>query len=250
LREGGFNSPRPLHQEKKPMNFGFYGHSAACWAEFPIYGKTSFIDKIIDHYDAKLVNKGVPQGSEERILYDLKKTKKIDLAVIFHSQASKIFIPRTSRDLDLNDVDRKKIFYLWKSNPNESDLLAIKNDYFAYGHFKETFEDINIFMDTVYLYKKYLYDPDLILNRFYGSLIQIDQYLLTKNIPAIHIYKSQKMPTWFKFTSGITAEGIEKICEDYYEIGLPNNINELGQEKIYQCFVNIIDHYINPNNEI
>lgn len=214
------------------MRIGFYGHSAVSWAGFPSNGVNSFIDKIIEKYDATLVNCGVPQGSEERILFELKKTKNLDFAIIFHSSPSYIFLPRCARDVAINDSGIRKAARLWDQNPTQQAVEAVKKDYFSYGKIKEVFGDIETFVSTMSLYDEYLYHPDLQMNRFIGTLVQIDQYLAAKSIPAIHVYMKNKLPNWFSFTTGIIADDVQKLTEIHYDSSLPNNVSAHGQVMI------------------
>ena len=65
-------------------------------------------------------------------------------------------------------------------------------------------------------YYDFFTTPEVNKNRFYGALIQIDQYCTHKKIPVIHCPKSPThIPSWFKFTSGIVD----------YELGLSQNDN-------------------------
>ena len=229
------------------MNIGFYGHSASCWADFPIYGKISFIDIIVEHFNANLVNKGVPQGSEERILFELKKTKDLDLAIIFHSQPKFLFLPGCHRDITTREL-QDKAAYLWRNiGENASELARAKNDYFSYGGIKEKFVNIENFLQTIHVYKEHLYHPDLAMNRFTGALIQIDQYVTKMNIPCIHIPTKNKIPTWFEFSSGIVAKEVEELCQNYYEIGLPNNITSTGQKVIADKLIEEINTLLKTN---
>ena len=87
------------------MNIGFYGHSAASWYGDP----NSFIDQVQKKLNSNIVNVGVPQGSEERVLFDLKKTKKIDVAVIFHQCGPRyMFLPNCNRDITMDTVPENK----------------------------------------------------------------------------------------------------------------------------------------------
>lgn len=215
------------------MNIGFYGHSSACWANFPIYDEVSFIDNVVKHYNATLVNQGVPQGSQERILFELKKTKKLDVAVIFHSSPRFIFVPKCSRDVDITDVGDRKAFYLWRDKgQDEHELVSVKEDYFNYGGIKETFEDAERFVNTFGLYHEYLYHPDLQMNRFYGALAQVDQYITHHKIPTIHVCNNKHIPAWFKFSNGIIATDVDDSCKAHYKPGYPNNISLEGQKVI------------------
>lgn len=211
------------------MKIGFYGHSSVCWAGYPIDGVSSFIDLILEKYEAKLVNYGVPQGSEERILFELKKTKDIDLAIIFHSTAGYLFLPKCSRDILVNDAGIRKALQLWNPQSNQEYVDATTQKYFTYGKIKEVFGDIETFVSTMALHHKYLYHPDLQMNRFIGSLIQIDQYLAAKKIPTIHVYWDKILPSWFSFTHGILAPEIADLTNEYAASGYPNNISPEGQ---------------------
>lgn len=224
------------------MNIGFYGHSTSCWADFPIYNQNSFIDKVIEHYSANLVSKGVPQGSEERILFELKKTKLLDLAIVFHSIPKFVYMPTCNRDVAITDIDRFKAFYLWRETDNNSTELAkAKEEYFSYGGIRESFEDIETFLQTFSLYKEYLYHPDLQSNRYYGAMIQIDQYLQAKQIPVLHVALEKRVPSWFNFTSGKNCPHIQEIADEHYEIGLPNNVSAGGQQIVADALVAEID---------
>lgn len=227
------------------MKIGFYGHSTSCWAEFPIYNQNSFIDKVIENYNATLVNKGVPQGSEERILFDLKKTKNLDIAIVFHSIPKFVYLPTCSRDVAITDIDRFKAFYLWReSNSNSTELAKAKQEYFSYGGIKESFEDIETFLQTFSLYKEYLYHPDLQLNRYHGAMLQIDQYLLAKRIPVLHVALEKRVPSWFTFSSGKNCPHIQELADKHYEIGLPNNVSAEGQQVVANMLIKEIDELV------
>ncbi len=211
---------------------GFYGHSASCWANAPMHDQISFIDMIIERGGYFLANKGVPQGSQERILFELKKTKNLDIAVIFHSIPQYVFLPTAKRDVDINDIDRRKCTYLWKEQQDRDEMQSMRDEYFSYGGIKEAFSDIESFIATFASYREYLHHPDLQMNRFNGALVQIDQYLAHMKIPSIHIYSTRHIPSWFNFTSGIPRPDINDLCMSHYKLGYPNNINAEGQSVI------------------
>jgi len=146
--------------------------------------------------------------SEERILYFLKKTPlKIDVAIIFHGLVDYIFCPGIDRDLSPNlDTDfwTTGLLDRFKFRKN---ILQDKSTTELVELDKEQFK-------TAYLnYKEFFYTRDLHVNRYYGALIQIDQYLTAKKIPAIHclLDNSQAMPSWFNFTSGIVDKEIASM---------------------------------------
>ena len=217
------------------MNFGFYGDSKACWAKNPIHGTISFIDKICKHFKSNLVNVGVPQGSEERALTELKSTKKVDVAFIFHSRSSRFYIPQANRDIDIRDFNSffadTKAKYIWENQKK------IQDEFFDYGGIKEKFVSLEDFINTLSLYKKYLHDPDVHQNRWYGALIQIDQFLTSKKIPAIHVIRKDLLPPWFKFNSGIVSYSIDELFDEHHKIGLPNNVSIEGQDIIANALI-------------
>lgn len=89
------------------MNLGIFGHSIAKWDN---KDPQSYVGKLRSHFDANLVNIGVNMCSEERILFQLKKIKKIDVAIIFHCDPMNCFIPAWYRDattLDRELLEKK-----------------------------------------------------------------------------------------------------------------------------------------------
>lgn len=184
------------------MKIGFYGHSNCAYRS-----DDSLVDLLARHFNSEITNTGVRQGSEERILFELKKTKELDLAIIFHSEPQYLFLPDCDRDYGLNNLRELRVEYIFEHWNNQ----------FSQEHHSKMlskFKDAGTFYDVISKYKEYLYHPDLQLNRFYGSLIQIDQYLTAKNIPAIHIVNNS-IPQWFKFTSGIIDQTINLIIKQH-----------------------------------
>ena len=190
------------------MKIGFYGHSNCAYLS-----EESFLDIVAGKLNAQIVNTGVRQGSEERILYELKKTKKIDLAIIFHSYPNYLFLPGCDRDFDLKSILRRHAENVWES----FEISQIKTGWdFHLKHHKkfiEKFKDLENFVSILSSYKDYLYDPDLQLNRFYGSVIQINQYLKTKDITAIHIVEENYFPQWIEM-HGLVDSSVLKIIDE------------------------------------
>ena len=179
-------------------NFGYYGHSNCAYRS-----PDSLVDIVANNFSAEIINIGVRQGSEERILYELKKTKNLDLAIIFHCPPSFLFLPNSDRDIGIISTSQSKAEYMFN-----------KWNQFAKLHHKkfiEKFGSADEFWAAVQTYKNYFYDPDLQLNRYYGALIQIDSYLTARQIPCIHIVDT--VPNWFKFTSGIVDYSINDIIK-------------------------------------
>lgn len=84
------------------MKIGIFAHSIArCKSN----DSTSWVDKIAKHYDANVQNYTTTMCSEERILFNLKKAKDLDLAIIFHAKPRYMFIPAWHRDVDTLDQD-------------------------------------------------------------------------------------------------------------------------------------------------
>ena len=220
------------------MNIGFYGHSAASWAG-ELDGVRSYIDTVLEHYNADLVNLGVPQGSEERILFDLKKTKNLDVAVIFHSFPKYLYMPKCKRDIDINRIKQARFDYLWDNDEIDRHL----DNFFTYGGIKESFgNDKKLFIETMSNYKEFLHHKDLAENRFAGALVQIDQYLAFKKIPVVHACARNTMPPWFKFTSGFNAVGLVDLLDTIHQQGVfPNNISASGQVTMHSVIIKLID---------
>ena len=191
------------------MNIQIYGHSICRRAGKPLLNEETFsfpesptfVDMLFEKHslDERCLHQA-DCSSEERILYFLKKTPlKIDVAIIFHGIPNYIFCPGLDRDLSPNVeedfwatglMDRFKLRQNILNDKSATELIELdKQD------FKQAYES----------YTKYFYTNDLAMNRYYGALIQIDQYLTSKKIPAIHCMLNHNLavPSWFKFSSGI-----------------------------------------------
>ena len=182
---------------------GFYGHSNCAYRS-----EDSLVDLLAKKIGYSVINTGVRQGSEERILFELKKSKNLDLAIIFHSEAQYIFIPDADRDISIKQITRTKSNYIFSDHLNLFHQLHHKK-------FVELFKTSEEFESAVTYLKTYFYHPDLQLNRFYGSLTQIDQYLLSKSIPALHIISPNTIPNWFTFKSGLVDTDIMNTVPKY-----------------------------------
>jgi len=290
------------------MNIGIYGNSIAVWKNKQDF---SYITKLQNHYQANIVNSGSVCASEERILFELKKTKNLDIAIIFHSDPFFIFIPGWWRDV--NTLDQKtllKKFELIESLQIEElskipELLEITNDsavmvdvpndsnhVAGFLKFMQTVPDgslynlVNSFirpsggdlfnhetreewcqggdealknilgrysnkkvhselLDALILFKKYMYHYDLQQNRYYGALIQIDQYCFAKNIKVIHcLGKPSWYPNWFKFSSGLIDRELGLLQKSqYYDrySKSDNGVNEEGNSIMFNRIVELID---------
>lgn len=180
------------------MNLGYYGHSS-CRSKNP----NSHVDILADKLQAHIVNIGVSHGSEERILCDLKKTKKLDFAIIFHSYPWLAYLLDVDRDFDLRkDLEQKTEYMFSKHYRDLENAEDIDRD--KHPRFYKKYNDAKTFQDIITNYKKHFYDFDLFKYRFEGTLISIDNYLQFKKIPCLHIVDAEEnfVPNWYKIKSG------------------------------------------------
>ena len=209
---------------------GFYGNSDCAYR-----GPNSYIDLFAEKHGLEIVNTGVRQGSEERILYELKKTKP-DLAIIFHCEAQFLFLPGCDRDIGINNVAEHRGEYLFKDWSQEH--TKDHNEKFI-----KRFETPENFSKATQTYRKYFYTPDLQMNRFYGALVQIDGYCVTKNIPVIHVWH-KSIPSWFKFTSGMVNMDILDIFKQYKvpsNVFNVNGITDEGNVKVCERLTELVE---------
>jgi hypothetical protein len=282
------------------MDIGIFGHSIALWDKDkdPSW---HFITRLQNHLSANMVNSGSNMCSEERILFQLKKLKKLDLAIIFHADPMNCFVPSWHRDLHtLGKTELERKFNLIKGSSvneimqntylngffttwakmaelpeDEQTLLSLINkienldnplvaatlrELASTNNLKlgveakydttenlikllQPYIDDNKFykelIDALTLHKKYLYHPDLQQNRYYGALIQIDQYLSYKQIPVVHcLGKDYWYPSWFKFTSGV----IDKELDTFQTETSPERSLEFpaGHDIVFEKLLDLI----------
>lgn len=224
------------------MNIGFYGDSSSSW-----YGNNkSFINQIETKLNCKIVNWGVPQGSEERVLFDLKKTKKIDIAIIFHSSSPRyVFLPKCNRDVAINVVPENKSKILWSEDDDESNISyeGFEKEFFGYGKIKEVFGDTNNFIECMHYYRQYLTDEhhQLICNRYESAKFMIDAWCSVKCPKVIHIDSGTYQMPWFNFKSGISAPEIVEIIKNNRDKN-PNMISDEGNILIANKLLDIMQH--------
>lgn len=217
------------------MNLGIYGASITAWKPEDDF---SFTSRLRDYYNAKLVHVGQAMASEERILDNIKKTKKLDLALIFHSRPKYIYVPSWHRDISTirKDELEKKI---------ELDITKkiLNRPTFNEDHLEEDlmieqkFENRDEWIQALILYHKYMHNPDVHRNRYYGALIQIDQYLNYKKIPAVHVVgENTELPNWFKFTSGVIVETASHIIKGHTvdRTLSANGVDSEGNKKVFE----------------
>lgn len=213
------------------MNLGFYGHSYAR-SVYP------FTKILADKINAKIVNYGTIQGSEERILRDIKRSKNLDIAIIFHSYPVYVYLPHSDRDFNVQNSIENRSDYLWK---NRSHLEQIDSNWdreiLKHPKFYQSFKTKDNFQSAMKVFKEHFYDYDLFNSRFIGALIQIDRYLQFKGIAAVHVVDQKKnyIPNWFHFESGIVDFD---ICNRWLINTDPSSVS-------YEDNLSIADHLYN-----
>jgi hypothetical protein len=205
----------------KKLKIGFFGHST-CSNSKP----GTFIHQVMKHFDAILVNTGLGQASEERLLIEIKKHRNLDIAVIFHSRPASLFLPRCSRDIDIR----------------ADEVKAYRGIYGNIPHVFKTEED---FVACINYYRRYLYDSNLHINRFQGALSLIDNYCTNRVPVTIHVLdtKYKYLMPWFTgFNSGVRSTDIEDIVYTYrskdYED--PNGMTAEGNNKVAEVLIDLI----------
>jgi hypothetical protein len=207
------------------MNLYIIGHSS-CRRQKPGQ-QPHFIDMLFEKYN--LVDECLHQVaniSEERILYFLKKTPKMDVAIIFHGRPSSVFVPTIDRDFNLDNMgetwinSKNTIAYY----PNRDQSLFTSGQTPPYqlvtqGEIRKAYD----------AHEKYFFTRDLQRNRFLGSLLQIDQYLTSKKIPVIHCPFKNTIPSWFNFSSGIVDYELANLQD--YTIRETDMWNHISPEK-------------------
>ena len=286
------------------MNIGIYGNSILVDNRKQEF---SFITRLKRHYTNHTFNNfGCSHSSEERMLFEIKKTKQLDLAIIFHANPSYMFIPGWNRDVDTfdkdvleqkirEDFDKQVILYLiseyglkaniaenaawkeqairfWKKLPNGA-VLALLEDFSQvasnvvneWGDVSSSKDELTILKNFVkqhstpedssfYLEllecllqnKKYMFHPDLQRSRYTSALIQIDQYLTSKKIPAIHcLGPTHWYPAWFNFSSGKVTSKFTFIRQNFFSeyAESDNGITPEGNEQIFNELLTLIDHF-------
>jgi len=215
------------------MNIGFYGHSNCAYCS-----EDSFLDIVAKHYNGTIINTGVKQGSEERVLFELKKSKNLDIAVIFHCLPKFLFLPGCDRDINVHDIERKRADQLFSDDHLDQEFNQENSP-----KFKKLFNDNVTFFNAVNTFKDYFYHPDLMMNRYYGALIQINQYLKNKDITVVHVIDSKyPLPSWFKFTTGTVNYTVMDIVKSHKATNpfFVNCISKEGNQQVAKELINII----------
>jgi hypothetical protein len=213
---------------------GLYGHSI-CTNDSTTKG--SYQQMLVKRFPTlEIVNIGSGNCSEERIFYELKKTKNLDIAVIFHSRPGAIFIPNANRDMYVTPRGLKSSTdYQW-------------NHLIRSNGIRKVFPDLKTFYDTFDFYMSYLSTPDLEKNRFESALLAIDSYCLSDKIKlVIHVPCLKYIPNWFSFRSGVVNEDLIELSLQQDNSNNPNCLNDGINERIAEVLGMLIEPYINKS---
>jgi len=210
------DTSKPATRADRKIDIKFYGHSALKGISrfdpsrintgLHPSGVKTFRDILDERYhitdtDEQSLATGIVCCSEERILYFLKKYKSPDLAIIFHAAPWFLFNPSFNRDFVWNKTEdvydrRTNSGWIYYEGMHKDRLPSTQTD----GCFEV---DTDRMSSVTEQYEQYFASKDINNNRYTGALIQIDQYLAAKNIPAMHVpIFSHHVPSWFKFSSG------------------------------------------------
>lgn len=236
------------------MKIGVFGNSVGVTEQTQSATK-SFVTKLLEYYNAELVNNAVLLGSTERVAYELKKCKKLDLVLIFYSLPGFYFVPKF-KQRDFKSIEPSQLKERMDSHRTyQFDKENIENgsiQNFLESEMKDFVEeqnhpsynqrgvDPNQLTEALITYNNWFYDYDLQCNRHHASLLLIDTYLSAMKIPVIHCLHTKKdsIPSWFKFNSGIVDEEIQHFqINEYREedwISSPNRINAEGNEIVFE----------------
>jgi hypothetical protein len=202
--------------DNKKFNIGFFGHSNCAGSQ-----PDSYLRILAEHFNATIVNKGVGQCSEERILFEIKKCKNLDMAVICHSRASSLYLPRCTRDIDIG----------------ANEIKAYRG---TYGNIPAIFQTEKEFIACITYYRHYLYDTNLHLSRFQGALLLVDSYCASKIPVVIHILDESHKPNWFTtFSSGIRSKEAESVIKNNRGTH-SNGMTIEGNKKIAEILIELI----------
>ena len=242
--------------ENNKLKIGFFGHSIVVRDPSNSQEVEHFIDKVIKKTGWTLINEGVILGSEERILYEIKQHgDNLDVAVIFHSNPLYYFSPKfPTRDFryigaeEVSDRYKKNVRGFDPETQIDQGIDQELGNEIHESFFKGLNTDRQDFINGLKYYNKYFYDHNLQLNRYYGALSLIDQYLLYKKIPVVHSLPDNKnlIPNWFSFKSGIVDNDMQlfqtskKYKEDDHRKS-SNRVNQLGNAMLCNYTLTLID---------
>lgn len=240
------------------LKIGFFGHSIAQTDSDP--NSNDYIQQLIKKYDAELCGAGTAQCSEERILFQLKKTKDIDIAVIYHANPKFVFIPSLHRDVSISTKVEDKFDYELEKNQNLLDDGIYENAVIFLNSFisRETItfnkELLDELTKAIWYNKRYMSHPDLVRNRYFGALMHIDSFVKNRNIKVIHAidpeHSRESIPSWFNFSSGIIDNELQTFQhrKKGFQVSYGescNGINEAGNKLMIDILSNHFDRLLN-----
>jgi hypothetical protein len=223
------------------LHIGVFGHSIA------LRGSTShtvkpWINILADKTNSTIVNSGVILCSVERIFWQLKQQKRIDLAILFYSDPSFYFTPkfpyRDFRHFSEEKFDDKASTFTGMDQVQDQ----LHESFFKGNHINK-----EEFVAALKVYNKWFFDHTLQRNRAAGAIMQIDQYLKYKQIPAIHCPSKKDwnfLPPWFEFQTGVVDYDIAEFQYNHYRENdnrvSANHINQEGNELIAEKLLSMI----------
>jgi len=226
------------------LNIGFYGASDAAWSGYSYVDKdsmrevVSWNDLVGTYFKANCVNKAVMNGSIERAAIEIKGTKeKLDIAIVVLGVSAAIPLVHCNRDIDAGHKD-------FEHTSDQIFNIHGVVTHPQYGCAKEVakqFESQDEFVQTLNMWKKHLWSNELQALRYAGALMQLDQYLVAKNIPAIYCGKASRVPPWLTLQAGIVDDDLHALNKKYNRSNnLPNNISAVGQKELAKVYIKLI----------
>lgn len=216
------------------MNIHLFGHSICRTSKDAVQRTETFTDILSKKYNNETDTFTLWQSdsiSEERILYFLKKTRDIDLVIIFHQPSDAVFVPSMTHDCAVVTENGRFTNSHKYHQGNVNYHKNILEDKRLPNIESRPGTDFQCMFD---IYFEYMHTRDLNRNRFNGALMQIDQYLTYTKIPVLHcLYKNGSFspPLWFSFTSGIVDDTIAELQDrGPFTCGHNESVNRINQQ--------------------
>lgn len=223
----------------KKLKIGFYGHSI-CSNNAP----GTYLREITNYFDAKIINKGTGRGSEERILFELKKSTDVDVAIVCHSHPRLMFIPNFPQDIDTGDFTSTTLQIIKNKFPG----IGGGDNADAWTESEKQERDIDSLPLCIELYQKHLYHADLQMNRYLGALMMIDDYCLNKVPITIHLPVTRVLPPWFKFKSGKVLVDLSEVIDRRIKMNsLPNGLSPDDNQVMKDTLIKVIKEELNKH---
>jgi len=240
------------------MNIGYFGHSTV---GDDTHGQPgAFIIDVAQHFKAQILNTGTGQGSQERILFELKKCRNLDVAVIFHSRPQSLFIPGARMDFHIAEDPDHKAEIIWSQElflqmtpPKVDEEQLFREKYQESLQYRKNFSAVfktpQDFVVCLKNFKKYLYHQDLQQNRFEGALMLIDEYCASRVPVVIHSIDPVRIPSWWKgFKSGILVPELNVYEKKYREPSQPNCLSPEGHMIMKETLIRVITEQLAKRN--